>query len=149
MRKFSITSQEFEGEIFVEYNEFGVLDYFDARLTKFNGAAIGALLNKLPKDISKNPKKTLQDFLDSLTKKVHMAECSATFDAFWEAYGKKINKKRTEKLWNKLSEKNKLAAIRSIAQYDRFLKYKEPGRAKADPETYLRNEMFFNEWNKR
>jgi hypothetical protein len=68
------------------------------------------------------------------------------YDMFWKAYNKKINNKRCIQLWNKMSKTKQVKAYYGITQYDKFLS-KEDWRTKADPETYLRNEMFYNEWS--
>ncbi len=147
MRKFSITSPSFSGEIFIEYNKFGVLHLIDASQTKFNEHWIQGFVVKVPKTIDAKAT-TLATFISTSRQTLIIVECYATFEAFWDKYDKKINKKRVEKLWNKLSEANKLRALNSIVQYDKHLKYIETGRGKADPENYIRKEMYLNEWNK-
>lgn len=68
-----------------------------------------------------------------------------SFGQFWTQYGKKINRKRCEPLWNRLSDSQRSQCLMSLAQYDGFLK-RNPGRPKMDPETYLRNESWTNNW---
>jgi len=69
-----------------------------------------------------------------------------TFDAFWEVYGKKVNRKRCEPQWKKLSEAERITCLRSIPAYNSYLK-RMHNRAKLDPENYLRRESFQNPWN--
>jgi hypothetical protein len=64
---------------------------------------------------------------------------------FWQRYDKKINRKRCEPLWEKLSKPKQVAAWAGIDAYNKFLQANS-WRKKADPETYLRNEMWENEW---
>jgi hypothetical protein len=68
-----------------------------------------------------------------------------TFDEFWNAYDKKINKKRVQPLWDKLKTPLKIKAFTGIKKYDAYLSRPDVNwRSKADPETYLRNEMWDN-----
>jgi hypothetical protein len=73
------------------------------------------------------------------------ADFTITFEMFWQRYDKKINRKRCEPLWNKLSKTKQVTAWAGIEAYNKFLQGNS-WRVKADPETYLRNEMFENEW---
>ena len=69
---------------------------------------------------------------------VQIGEPDLSFEAFYNAYGNKVQKIRTEKLWNKLSKKDKMAAIAGIRSYNNWLR-RQNGIAKAQPDTYLRN----------
>lgn len=77
------------------------------------------------------------------------AEFQVTFTMFWEAYAKtpgnratvKVNKKRAEKTWLKLSQSKQVKAWAGIAVYDKYLK-KDSWRNKVDPDTYLTNETW-------
>ena len=73
------------------------------------------------------------------------ADFEVNFDMFWKAYNHKINKLRAVALWGKLSKTDQVKAYYGVAVYDKFLK-KEGYRKKADPETYLRNKMYDNEY---
>jgi hypothetical protein len=76
-----------------------------------------------------------------------------TFVMFWESYSKyagnratvKINKKRAESTWNRLSKTKQVKAWAGIAAYDKYLK-KESWRNKADPDTYLSTEKWEDEF---
>lgn len=69
-----------------------------------------------------------------------------SFSGFWERYKYKVgNKKRAEKLWSLLSEKERLSALASIAKYDRFLATRQR-MEKAYPETYLAQRRWENEY---
>jgi len=69
-----------------------------------------------------------------------------SFNGFWERYKYKVgNKKRAEKLWNLLTEKERLSALASIAKYDRFLATRQR-MEKAYPETYLAQRRWENEY---
>jgi hypothetical protein len=72
------------------------------------------------------------------------APLTFTFDDFWQAYQEKRNKLRAEKLWARLSDADRIAAIAAIPKYDKWLSWK--GIAKKDPDTYLRNRSWEDEY---
>ena len=141
MRKFLITSPHFKGSAEILYREDGVLIKIDLAQTEMTQGMTEAF------------KKTVQSHLNYIelafknTKAtVVEADFEVTFEMFWISYNKKINRKRCEPIWNKLSKPKQVKAYYGIKQYDKYLKI-ENWRQKADPETYLRNEMFDNEYN--
>ena len=48
-------------------------------------------------------------------------------------------------LWNKLGKTEQVKAYYGITTYDKYLS-RETWRGKVDPENYLRNQMWENEW---
>lgn len=62
------------------------------------------------------------------------------FDAFWEAYDKKVGKDKCMKLWSKLSKGEQEKAIAYCQAYKQAQPEK---RYRKNPETYLRN----HSWN--
>lgn len=70
-----------------------------------------------------------------------------SFDRFWEAYGKKINRKRTEPLYSKLSATNRLKSILNIKPYNEYLT-RSGFRNKVDPERYIRDGYYETDWTK-
>lgn len=74
------------------------------------------------------------------------ADLDLTFDAFWNAYGHKIGKKKmAENTWNKLSRAVKMRAVMAIKDYNGYLS-RNPGIQKAHATTYLNQEYYDNEW---
>jgi hypothetical protein len=64
-----------------------------------------------------------------------------SFSAFWNAYAYKVgDKARAEKLWNKLSEAEKVTALKAIPAYNYFLKTKKIDKTYA--ETWLNQKRF-------
>ncbi len=62
-----------------------------------------------------------------------------SFKAFWDAYAHKVgNKGKVEKLWERLGEADRVAALAGIPRYDSFLATK-PSMERAFPETWVRN----------
>lgn len=65
-----------------------------------------------------------------------------SFERFYNTYDYKISKRSTaEKSWNKLSDANKLLALKFIPKYEAQLR--KTGVGKKYPETYL-NQMIWN-----
>jgi hypothetical protein len=73
------------------------------------------------------------------------ADVEVSFKMFWDKYGKKINRLRCEALWKKLSLVEQVEAYTGIQPYDKYLQI-ENWRSKADPDTYLRNKFYQNEY---
>jgi hypothetical protein len=62
-----------------------------------------------------------------------------SFPVFWDAYAHKVgNKGKVEKLWEALSEADRIAALAGIERYRSFLAAR-PHMEKAFAETWLRN----------
>lgn len=66
----------------------------------------------------------------------------ADFDMFWTLYDKKRGKDKAQKLWSKLSKKDKQDALAYIPLY----KQAQPDKQyRKDPETFLRNKSWKDE----
>lgn len=65
---------------------------------------------------------------------------------FWKAYDVKVNKKRCIPIWDKLTKTQQVKAWAGIKKYDSYLKSLKWSRPKADPDTYLRQEYWENEY---
>lgn len=142
MRRFIITNEsKFSGSAEIWYNDRGTLCKIDATQTNMNQEVIRDLKAAIPS--------TLENLINgkafgAMTTIVE-ADLDISFEKFWEDYRKKINKLRCEALWNKLNKVQQVSAYYGISKYDKFL-HNENWRTKADPETYLRNQMWQNEW---
>lgn len=141
MRRFIITSPKFKGQAELIYNDEGVLCLVDLMQAGMDAATVHHFKNAAPPTI---------DHLvggSAFTKSTTVVEVDfvITFEMFWQRYDKKINRKRCEPLWEKLSKPKQVAAWAGIDAYSKFLQVNN-WRKKADPETYLRNEMWENEW---
>lgn len=80
--------------------------------------------------------------------KVTETKPDISFNAFWNEYNYKVgNKPRAEKLYNKLTETEKILAIGSIKEYNRYLSRK-PTIERLYPETYLSQRRYDIEYNK-
>lgn len=71
-----------------------------------------------------------------------------SFAAFWEAYAHKVgNKPKTEKLWNALSEMDKIAALAAVPRYIRWLSVRTVEQAMAS--TWLTQRRWENDFSSK
>lgn len=139
MKRFLITSPKFSGQAEVIYSDEGLLSRLDCQDTN------------MPPPLIAHFKSTVPVFLQDLAKSfsastiIVEAEYEITFDMFWKKYNKKINKSRCTLLWGKMNKALQVQAYFGIDGYDKYL-LKEGWRSKADPETYLRNKYWENEY---
>jgi hypothetical protein len=138
MRRFLITSPKYHGQAEVIYNDAEVLCKIDCTDTDMNAGIIHHFKNAVGPTVD-----TIGKQLPSCI--IVEADFEVTFDMFWKKYNKKINKSRCILLWGKLNKAQQVQAYFGIDPYDKFLK-KEHWRTKADPETYLRNQYWENEY---
>jgi hypothetical protein len=139
MVKYMLTSKSFEGDVVFGF-EGGFLVFFK-NSAKMNELQIRWLFTNFPFTLE-----SLEAISAKITGKLDLVPQDLGFDAFWEAYGKKINRKRCEPLWKKLSDAEKMTCLISIPAYNGYLK-RVSYRPKMDPENYLRRESFQNPWN--
>ena len=139
MKKYLITNPKYTGAAEVVYGSNGLLQQIDVTATSMDANTITAF--------KKAVTATEADLLNSFGPQTNIlaAEVAVSFEMFWAAYKKKINRLRAEALWNKLSKTEQVEAFVAIANYDKYLK-KEHWRSKADPDTYLRNKYYQNEY---
>lgn len=141
MRLFKIYHKKYTGEIEVLFST--QMLRIDFSNTNINANDLAAFKRVVPA--------TLEEFLKGTwcgaDAKIIEADYEASFVDFWAAYNKKINKIRAEKNFNSLSKLEKILALQGIKKYDAYLTKDARWRTKADPETYLRNKMWENEYN--
>lgn len=76
---------------------------------------------------------------------VTKGEPDTSFEAFWQSYGLKSKKTRSEQLYNKLADDDKFNAIAGIRRYDNWLR-QQKGMAKMLPDTYLHQKRWLDEF---
>ena len=65
-----------------------------------------------------------------------------SFEDFWDLYDKKVGKKKAQKKWNKLKQKEKEMIMENLPAYI----YSTPNKQfRKNPETYLNNESWNDE----
>jgi hypothetical protein len=140
MRRFLITSQKYTGEADVLYDTEGRLVKIDLMGTDMTPGMVQGLKAKIPVLVES----LAEAFRDSAATIVETTY-EVTFEMFWKAYDKKINKKRCEPIWAKLNTAERVRAYEGVKDYDKYLK-KDTWRPKADPEKYLKDRYWENEW---
>ena len=138
MKKYVLTSGSFSGTV--------IFGYEDEMLTFFHNEGEMDTVQKawcarnLPAEEKhlEQLKKIVKGTIEELPERLD-------FDAFWDAYGKKINKARCVPLWKKLSDADRYECLRSIKSYEGCLK--RTGRGKLDPENYIKNQGWTTNWN--
>jgi hypothetical protein len=141
MRRFQITSEKYNGMAELLFNDKAILCRIDCTQTDMDAATITAFKKACPASIEQ-----LQAggcFAAGTV--VVEADFEITFEMFWTKYNHKINRKRCELLWARLSKVNQVKAYYGIDEYDKFLK-RTGWRKKADPEKYLNENYWENEW---
>lgn len=140
MRKYILTSPRFNGTVTFGYDANDSLVFYHNECD--NEAAINWLKNNLP--VSEQALKELKKNIDGSIQEVPQ---DLSFDTFWDTYDQKINRKRVEPLWKKLSDANKMLAIMKVKSYDAYINRK--GIGKANPDNYLSREYFLTDWAKQ
>ena len=131
-RIFELYRQDGEGYIELYYNEKEhLIGWFFEHSKLENMSQFVILFGTLPNTID-----ALIKYAGETKRKLIEKDFIIPFENFWKAYNKKINKKRTEGLWNRISQKEKIEAFNGIKNYDRYLGI-NTWRTKKDPSTYL------------
>jgi len=141
MRRFIVTNDKFTGQAEITYNEKGTLMRIDLSAAEMDEMHVISFKRSVPATIAALAANT--GFGPSTT--VIEADFIITFDMFWHRYDKKIKRHRCLPIWDKLTKTDQVKAYHGIRDYDKYLK-KEAWRSKADPETYLRNKYWENEY---
>lgn len=143
MKRFQLTSSLFQGSVLFGYNDEGWLTFLknDAEFTDkqhawlFSEGRFPARIELVAALVSK-----IRGTLSELAPDI-------SFDAFWELYDKKINRKRTEPLYKKLPEEEMLKAINAVKPYQKYCQ--RINRGIADPEKYIRYAYYETDWTKQ
>lgn len=146
MKKFLITSENYHGEIAVLYKEkedFHQLMMIDFLQADLNDEQVTYFNHKIPSKV-KHWDEVLAAF--GSTKLVFTSSnFQVSFEAFWRKYDRKINKIRCEKIWEKMSLAARADAYVGLTKYLHHLQL-NAWKSRADPETYLKNRYWENEW---
>jgi len=127
-------------ECLFTFNQDGVLCEFKAA-ADINAAALIWLLERLPKYNN-----TLAVIAKQNKMELVEVPLDLSFENFWNSYNHKIgNKDRSRKLWEKLSDADKVRSLVVIPRYDTYLKAKN-GIEKLYPETFLNQRRFENDF---
>lgn len=136
---YSLKSSLWEGEILLTYDMHGFIQSFSMERAQMTELQQQSFLRFLPR--------TTGD-LDNMLLKYDHLNCSTvalevSFEMFWNKYDEKIrsSKKRSEKIWARLSKSDQLKAYNFISKYNNSI---SPGVARKYAETYLNAELWNN-----
>lgn len=138
MKRYLITSPRFTGQAELIYNDSRII-HISLVDTEMDASTAQAFI----RCVSCNESEVASRFSDET--KIVSADVEVTFEMFWKTYHKKINKARAVKLWNSLTETDRANAYVGIRPYNKYL-FENKWRSKADPDTYLRNRYWENEY---
>jgi hypothetical protein len=139
MKQFIITSNRFNGELLFKYDLNDVLFAFENRAT-LTDAQYQSTMRNLPLNV-----KQLLEWGNSPGVKLSEIPLDLSFSEFWSKYGYKVgDKKRCEKLWDKLDEAKKTKAIVTIQRYRRFCDTNNIPMVY--PERYISQERYLNDF---
>ena len=119
MKRFLITSPKFTGAAELIYDSLGTLMIIDLSNVVMAFDQIEYFNRKVPSNLNM-AEYSIADAFPTAT--VIMADVEITFAMFWTTYNKKINRKRSEDLWNKMPHVEQVEAYIGIAPYDKYLK---------------------------
>lgn len=77
---------------------------------------------------------------------IKTGEPDLSFETFWAVYSVKQKRTVAEKLWEKLSKKDKIEALKAIPRYNNWLAHKN-GIQKQLPDTFLRQQRWLDNFN--
>jgi hypothetical protein len=139
MKRYSLTSTAFEGEVIFEFGDNELLVRFDATSAILTDVQHVHLLKNMPPELF-----AIKEFVEkSKTTRLEQIVTDVTFLMFWERYNEKIrsSKKKAEKVWNRLPLIDRDKAYKFIQKYEMSLL---SGTAKKYAETYLGAELWNN-----
>lgn len=143
MKKITITgSSAWEGYIEVIYNDSDSIIKFDFMGAELNNQQKDLFMRRCPVTYSTG---CISKAFPHSNLKVIEGDYFVTFNDFWQEYNLKRNRLRCEKLWNKMSNADKVLAHFGIRAYRRHLQL-NTWKNQADPETYLKSRYWENEW---
>lgn len=142
MKHYILTSSKFEGSVTFKYDESGYLVSYEYNAEMSEDMRV-YMLRRLPLT-----EDSFQYMIrDSKSAKVEEVPEDLSFDAFWNAYNFKHNRKRCEPLWKKMSMEDKMLCLKSIVAYNRYLK-RNSWLNKKHPDGYLSNQYYHTPWDK-
>ncbi|MEQ1554088.1 MAG: hypothetical protein ABL929_07915 [Ferruginibacter sp.] len=139
MKRYLITNARYEGEVVLVYNTDGILQKIDFANTNMTVAAIAKFKDYIPAQECDLKKAFSSETI------IVKNDFVILFETFWQKYNHKFNKDRCEKLWQKMSNADKVLAYFGLDKYHRFLR-KNVGHLKLHPDTYLRNRAWENDY---
>lgn len=146
MKRYTITSPTFTGQINVLYGgEPARLLYMDFMKCQLTDEQLEFFKSHIPTEFL-----GMDIFKAAFGKsRLDVVEegYRVSFEQWWTRYNVKRNRARCEKLWAKMSEADQVNAFFKLGLYERHLMVNN-WKTKAEPDTYLRNRYWENDWSK-
>lgn len=133
-----MTSSAFKGEIRLVYNDLEMLTNCDLTQAQLTLQQHTWFLKRLPTGLE-----DLKLLITNSTAKLNEVNQEITFDTFWKRYNDRdrSSKKKSEKIWNRLSQADQVKAYVYISTYEAN---RPKGTEKKYAETYLNAEQWNN-----
>jgi hypothetical protein len=145
MKKLIISSPRFQGEVSVVYGEQDELLNLDFSAATMEDNQVSVMKNKTPVRYF-----GITQFIEVYNSKsmrvIEEGYVPNFEEEFWKPYNKKVNKQRVLKIWDNLTKAEQANAIAGLKRYKKHLSL-NTWRTKVDPERYLKDKMWLNEWN--
>lgn len=142
MRRFLITNPKvFNGEAEVVYDGIGKLVKIDFSNTDMTVNMVTKFKEHIPANFEH-----LEGMMKHSIATIVETTMRIDFEQWWREYDKKINKKRCTPLFEKLTDSDTVLALLGIKPYKKYLKSLPYARPMADPEKYLKDRYWENEW---
>lgn len=141
MIKYAIFSTQFEGQMILGY-ENGILTFLSLEKAVLSEHQHLWTLENL-----RIREQELHEMVGrSKTMRIEVLPEDLSFERFWNEYGYKIgDKKRAEKLWNGLTDADKIKVFQSIPKYNSYLRM-HPNIERLYPQTFLHQRRFENQY---
>lgn len=140
MKKYVLTSQLFAGAVTFWYNDLDLLVYYHNEGEMSEKQHVW-LLKHMPRELVE-----LDALRQTVKGSIEELPPDLSFDTFWDVYDKKINRKRCEPMWKKLSDADKMKALAVIKKYDAYCQ--RTGVGKAHPDNFMSKEYYLVDWSK-
>lgn len=143
MRKFIITSLEFEGNISLTYNDRETIVEINLINAIISKIRLQRFFEHLPKTINDLPFYSQRSINDTIVE----VDFVITFEMFWKEYPFHRNMFRVQKVWDKMSKTDQVKAYYNVKDYSWYLdKYDWCSPMIGD--RYLRERQFETDWKK-
>ena len=142
MKRYSVTSPKYAGEVELLYNDSGTLAKIDFTQTDMDPFKVSKFKSLVPATESDLP----EAFINTNVTVV-AAEYAITFELFYKDYPMKRNPLRAKSVFDRLSKTDQVKAYVNLSAYIKYLRrntWLSPKMA----EKYLRDREFENDWSK-
>lgn len=140
MRRFILTHHQLPGQIELIFDQRQCIALVDFRTTDLNSIQTDFFLKECPRFIN-----TIEAFVKKNNFTCVEADFEVTFKMFWEKYGHKVDKKRAEAVWDKLSKTKQVQAYFGIDKYRKYLS-RTHWAVQMEAKSYLKNERWEDQW---